>query len=130
MDLTDWTATQRALQSVQPIDFVVNNAGICILEAVGDVTEEAVDKQLSLNLKAIINVSQTVAKQWVKDQRKGAIVNISSQSSIRPLRDHLVYCASKAAVDQMTRVLALELSPLVRVNSVNPTVVWTELGIN
>ena len=107
---------------------LVNNAGIALLEEVGAVTEDAVDKQLSINTKAVINVSQTVAQNWIREQRKGVIVNISSQSSLRPLREHLVYCASKAAVDQMTRVLALELGPLIRVNAVNPTIVWTELG--
>ena len=124
----DWTATREALKTVEPIDFLVNNAGIALMEAVGSVTEEALDKQLAINMKAVINVSQTVSQNWIRDKKKAAIVNISSQSSSKPLREHLVYCASKGAVDQITRVLALELAPLVRVNSVNPTIVWTELG--
>ncbi|CAG2106205.1 unnamed protein product [Medioppia subpectinata] len=129
VDLNDWNAVQTALESVGPIDLVVNNAGMCLLEAIGSITEESVDKQLSLNVKAVINVSQTVAKQWIRDKRKGAIVNISSQSSMRALREHLVYCGSKGAVDQITRVLALELAQHnIRVNSVNPTVVWTDLA--
>ena len=61
--------------------------------------------------------------------KKGSIVNVSSQAGIVALKDHLVYCASKGAVDQVTRVLALELGPFeIRVNSVNPTVVITDMS--
>ncbi|CAG2170497.1 unnamed protein product [Oppiella nova] len=129
VDLNDWNGVQSALNSVDRIDLVVNNAGICLLESVGCISEESVDRQLALNTKALINVSQTVAQQWIESARKGAIVNISSQSSMRALRDHLVYCATKGAVDQITRVLALELAAhRIRVNAVQPTVVWTDLA--
>ncbi|KAK9499223.1 hypothetical protein O3M35_002301 [Rhynocoris fuscipes] len=60
---------------------------------------------------------------------KGSIVNISSQASKVALRDHVVYCATKAAIDAMTRVMALELGEYgIRVNTVNPTVVMTNMG--
>jgi L-xylulose reductase len=120
-----------ALESVAPIDLLVNNAGVCRLEKIGSISEESVDSQFSLNVKAVINVSQIVTNQMIKHNKPGAIVNISSQSSMRALKEHLVYCATKGALDQITRVLALELAPhKIRVNSVNPTVVWTELGMN
>lgn len=62
-------------------------------------------------------------------KRKGSIVNVSSQASLKALQDHLVYCASKGALDQITRVCALELGPHgIRTNSVNPTVVETDMG--
>jgi L-xylulose reductase len=47
----------------------------------------------------------------IEQGKGGAIVNISSQASVRALRDHAVYCASKGAIDQLTRVMALELGP-------------------
>lgn len=128
VDLEDWNSTENALKSIEPIDLLVNNAGVCVLQTTGSVTEDALDKQFSLNSKAIINVSQTVANSWIRDEKKAAIVNISSVSSMRALREHLSYCASKGAVDQITRVMALELGPLVRVNAVNPTIVWTDMG--
>lgn len=59
----------------------------------------------------------------------GAIVNISSLSGIVALHEHAVYCASKGGLDQLTRVMALELGPYnIRVNSVNPTVTNTSMG--
>lgn len=128
LDLEDWNGIENELKTVEPIDLLVNNAGVCVLQATGSVTEEALEKQLSLNSKAIINVSQTLANNWIRDGKKAAIVNISSVSSMRALREHLSYCASKGAVDQITRVMALELGPLVRVNAVNPTIVWTDMG--
>jgi len=64
-----------------------------------------------------------------KNGIKGSIVNVSSQASLVGLKNHLVYCASKGAVDQLTRALALELGSLqIRVNSVNPTVVLTDMS--
>lgn len=60
---------------------------------------------------------------------KGSIVNVSSQGSTVGLPDHTAYCASKGALDQLTRVMAVELGAKgIRVNSVNPTVVLTEMG--
>jgi NAD(P)-dependent dehydrogenase (short-subunit alcohol dehydrogenase family) len=59
----------------------------------------------------------------------GAIVNLSSQASQVALADHAAYCASKGALDQLTRVMALELGPhQIRVNAVNPTVTLTSMG--
>ena len=61
--------------------------------------------------------------------KPGSIVNISSQAGMVALQDHVAYCASKGAVDQITRVSALELGPFnIRCNSVNPTVVETDMG--
>lgn len=63
------------------------------------------------------------------ERKYGNIVNISSQASLAALPDHLVYCASKAALDSLTRVMALDYGPYnIRTNSVNPTVVWTDMG--
>ncbi|KAH7932130.1 hypothetical protein HPB51_029547 [Rhipicephalus microplus] len=60
----------------------------------------------------------------------GAVVNVSSQSALVALPEHAVYCGSKAALDMLTRVMALELGPYnIRVNSVNPTVTNTAMGV-
>lgn len=59
----------------------------------------------------------------------GAIVNVSSQAGMVALKDHMVYCASKAALDSVTKMSALEYGPHnIRTNSVNPTVVWTDMA--
>ena len=79
---------------------------------------------------ATINVGQMVAKNMVEHKRMGSIVNVSSQAAKAALIDHTAYGASKGAVDQATRNMALELGPYgIRVNSVNPTVVKTEMGV-
>lgn len=82
-----------------------------------------------MNVKAVFNVSQVVAKDMVDKGIKGSIVNLSSQASQAALLDHAAYCASKGAVDMLTKVMAMELGPHgIRVNSVNPTVTMTDMG--
>ena len=75
-------------------------------------------------------VAQEYARSLVADGRKGAIVNVSSMSAFIGFRDHAAYCASKAGLDGLTRVMAVELGPLgIRVNTVNPTVTLTPMAI-
>lgn len=84
---------------------------------------------LNLNVKALINITQLVVQDLTKRNSSGSIVNLSSQAGLVGLLHHTVYCASKGAVDAFTRACALELGPRnIRVNSVNPTVVMTEMG--
>ncbi|XP_067005153.2 L-xylulose reductase [Anabrus simplex] len=129
VDLNDWGATHLAVKSVLPIDGLVNNAGIGIFEPFVDVKPESFDRSFNVNVKSVINVSQVVVQDLIKRKTSGSIVNVSSQASQAALKDHTVYCATKGAVDMITKVMALELGPYnIRVNSVNPTVVLTELG--
>lgn len=68
-------------------------------------------------------------KKLIASGKGGSIVNISSQASMSALKDHLAYGLSKAALDQVTRIYALELGPHnIRVNSVNPTVTMTDMA--
>ena len=97
------------------------------------------------NVKQVINVTQLVVGKMVAEKQPGAVVNVSSQASQAALGDHTVYCATKGALDMVTkwvekvknwdsieqilRVAALEFGPhQVRVNAVNPTVTMTEMG--
>merc|ERR1719169_207749 len=74
-------------------------------------------------------ISQGVARGMVKRGCKGAIVNLSSQGSKVALVDHTAYCTAKGAVDQLTRMMALELGAHgIRVNAPNPTVTMTDMG--
>ena len=66
---------------------------------------------MSINLRSVFVVSQLVARGMVARGRGGAIVNVSSQASMAALADHAAYCASKAGLDHLTRVMALELGP-------------------
>ncbi|XP_066469695.1 L-xylulose reductase [Tiliqua scincoides] len=129
VDLGDWEATEAALSTLGDIDLLVNNAGVALLQPFLEVTKEAFDRSVSVNLRAALQVSQIVARKLIARGTPGAIVNVSSQASQRALANHTVYCSSKSALDMLTKTMALELGPQkIRVNSVNPTVVMTEMG--
>src|ERR1700760_2032192 len=120
---------RRAAKKAGEIDFLVNNAAIAILEPFLKTTAEAWDKTMAVNLRAVMIVSQVVAKQMIDRGVAGSIVNVSSMASFQALHNHAAYCASKAGLDQLTAVMAVELGEhRIRVNSVNPTVVLTEMG--
>lgn len=128
-DLTNWNATRKIVQSVLPIDLLVNNAGVAVLKPFLEATAEDFDLTFDVNVKAVMNISQIVAKDLIQRKMSGSIVNLSSQASEAALQNHTVYCASKGALQMLTRNMALELGPHnIRVNSVNPTVVLTEMG--
>jgi len=130
VDLCDWEKTREKLEAL-PVTFdgVVNNAGITFLESFLKVTKKSVDLIFDVNVKAVINVSQVLARKMVEDGVQGSIVNISSQCGLVALPEHTVYCGSKSAVDSITRVMALELGDhQIRVNSICPTVVMTDMG--
>ncbi|XP_078610474.1 L-xylulose reductase-like [Branchiostoma floridae x Branchiostoma japonicum] len=129
-DLGDPEATKAAVESVGPIDLLVNNAGITILEPFLEVTLDAFEKVMNVNVRSVMQVSQIVAKGMVERGSGGSIVNVSSLASKCALKEHTSYCTSKGALDIMSKVMALELGPhKIRVNTVNPTVVMTDMGV-
>ena len=129
VDLADISSAVEAVKSLGPIHLLVNNAAIASRADFLEVTEEAYDRLMTVNVKAVLFVSQVVAKGMVERGQGGSIVNISSQASICALRSHSVYCASKGALDMLSAVMGLELGAHgVRVNTVNPTVVLTDMG--
>ncbi|CAL1600221.1 unnamed protein product [Knipowitschia caucasica] len=129
VDLSDWGATAAALESAGPFDLLVNNAACASLQPFLEITPEKFDQMFTVNVKAVLQVSQVVARSMKARGSGGSIVNVSSQASQCALRDHSVYCSSKAALDMLTKVMALELGPFqIRVNCVNPTVVMTDMG--
>jgi NAD(P)-dependent dehydrogenase (short-subunit alcohol dehydrogenase family) len=120
---------RRAAEDAGQVDFLVNNAGISILQSFFDTTVEAFDEIMAVNVRAALLVSQVIARKMVASGKPGAIVNVSSQSSMRAVQDHTAYCTSKGALDQLTRMMALELGAHdIRVNAVNPTVTLTPMG--
>jgi L-xylulose reductase len=128
-ELGDAVSAHRAAEQAGEIDLLVNNAAIAILEPFLKTTAEAWDKTMAINLRAVMIVSQVVARQMIERGIAGSIVNVSSMASFQALSDHAAYCASKAGLDQLSAVMAVELGQYgIRVNSVNPTVVLTEMG--
>jgi NAD(P)-dependent dehydrogenase (short-subunit alcohol dehydrogenase family) len=129
VDLADAKAAREAARSALPADYLVNCAGINVLEPFLDVTDEAFDLLHAVNTRAAMIVAQEYARDRVKRGVGGAIVNVSSMSSFIGFDDHASYCASKGAMDAMSRVMANELGRHgIRVNCINPIVTMTELA--
>jgi L-xylulose reductase len=87
------------------------------------------DKVIAINTRGALLVTKYASQSMIRLGRGGAIVNVSSQASLVGLKGHISYGASKAALDNITRVSALELGQYnIRVNAVNPTVVMTPMS--
>lgn len=128
-DLSNWDDTEKVIGALGPVDLLVNNAGTTSLENFVDVSKDEFQRVFDLNVRAVIQVSQIISRGMISRGSGGAIVNVSSQASMMALKRHTLYCASKAALDSITKTMALELGPnKVRVNACNPTVVLTEMG--
>ncbi len=130
---TDVTVPEQAERAVQAtvekwggIDVLVNAAGIIASGTIENTTLEEWDRMFSINTRAVFYLMHLCVPYLV--ERKGNVVNVSSVTGLRAFPNVLAYCASKAAVDHLTRAAALELAPKgVRINAVNPGVVVTEL---
>lgn len=117
------------LAQAGPIDHLVNNAGVSFPEPLLTASLSAFDRTMAVNVRAPLLLTQQIARGWIERGHRGAVVNLSSQASQAALRDHAIYCASKGALDMLTKVMALELGGHgIRVNAVNPTVTLTPMG--
>lgn len=129
VDLADVQATREAVESALPIDALVNCAGIVELASFTDTTADLFDRVMAVNARAPMIVAQAVVRDLLQRKVPGAIVNVSSIAAQVGTPDHTAYCASKAALDAITRVMARELGPHgIRVNSVNPVVTLTPMA--
>ncbi|MFP3549505.1 SDR family oxidoreductase [Paraburkholderia sp. SIMBA_049] len=130
LDVGDEAAIDEALASLDVFDGLVNCAGTAMLERAIDTTAASFDSVMDVNARGAILVARHVARAMMDAKRAGSIVNVSSQAALVGLEDHLSYCASKAAMDAITRVLCIELGGYgIRVNSVNPTVTLTPMAV-
>ncbi|MDZ5144776.1 SDR family oxidoreductase [Microbacterium testaceum] len=94
-----------------------------------DTDIDVFDKVMSINARGSLLVTKYASREMIRVGKGGAIVNVSSQASLVALTGHISYGSSKAALDNITRVSALELGGYgIRVNSVNPTVVMTPMS--
>lgn len=128
-ELGDPAQARRAAKDALPADLLVNCAGMNILEPFLEMTDEAFDRVYAVNTRAAYIVAQEYARARIAAGGGGAIVNVSSMSALVGFADHAAYCASKAGLDGLSRVMANELGPHgIRVNCINPTVTWTDLA--
>jgi pteridine reductase len=111
------------------LDILVNNASSFYPTPPGEISEENWDDLIGTNLKAPLFLSQAACPQ-LREQR-GVIINIVDIHSQRPLKNHSVYGAAKAGLAMLTRSLAKDLAPEIRVNGVSPgAILWPENGIS
>ncbi|XP_020715501.1 uncharacterized protein LOC110118317 [Ceratitis capitata] len=117
---------KETVDKLGQLDVLVNNAGIAETGHILDIEVEHFDRVLNTNLRAVFLLTKYAAPHLIKTQ--GSIVNVSSVAGLRSFANLSVYCTSKAALDQFTRCIALDLAPhKVRVNSVNPGVIITDI---
>ena len=118
-------AVKAGVRHFKHIDILVNNAGIGAPNPAERVTERDFDDTLAVNLKGTFFTAQAVGKVMIK-QRRGRIINISSQAGFVALPTEAVYCLTKAAISHLTKCLALEWAPYnITVNAVAPTFIVT-----
>jgi pteridine reductase len=111
------------------LDILINNASSFYPTPIGTISEEHWNDLVGTNLKAPLFLSQA-ALQPLRESR-GSIVNIVDVHAQRPLREHAVYGSAKAGLAMLTRSLAKDLAPEVRVNGVSPgAIMWPENGLN
>jgi|SRR5579883_169651 len=132
-DLLEGTAlaelAQAAATAFGGLDILVNNASSFYPTPVGDIEEHDWNDLIGTNLKAPLFLSQAAAAT-LRD-RGGLIVNLADIHGMRPLRRHPVYCVAKAGLIMLTKSLARELGPQVRVNAIAPgPVLWPEDGVD
>jgi len=108
------------------VDVLVNNAGISVREALLDITPEQWRRVLDVNLNGVFYVAQAAAKRMLAGGG-GVILNMGSTNGIAGYPFYADYNASKAGVIELTRSMALELAPTVRVNAVCPGFILTPM---
>jgi len=111
---------QAARSAFESVDVLINNAGINIDKPLHDLTEEDWDRVVDTNMKGVFLCSQIASKYMLAQEGEGIIINIGASTGIRGRANGVNYCAAKAGVLVMTKCLAIELSPRIRVNCVIP----------
>jgi NAD(P)-dependent dehydrogenase (short-subunit alcohol dehydrogenase family) len=128
-DVTDAVAVADTFATLGAAEIVVNGAGGNIPERFVDVSEEHFDSLVALNLKGVFLVTQAAVRAMLAaGGGGGTVINISSQMGHVGDANRSVYCATKHAVEGLTKALAVELGPQgIRVNSVAPTFIETPM---
>lgn len=128
IDILDVAAMRAALSAREPYDIFVNSAGCNRPRTFLEATEDEYDTVMNLNVRAAFFAVQAVASRMTETGRQGSIIQISSQMGHVGGELRGVYCASKWAVEGMTKAMAIDLAPhRIRVNTIAPTFIETEL---
>jgi NAD(P)-dependent dehydrogenase (short-subunit alcohol dehydrogenase family) len=129
LDITDLDATAGMVAREGPFDVLVNAAGLARHSPALETQAEDYDAAMGLNLRAAFFLTREVAKGLIAAGRPGSLVNVSSQMGHVGGPERSVYCASKHALEGMTKAMAIEWGPHgIRVNTLCPTFIRTPLA--
>lgn len=129
VDITHPVEIEQAIAALPVMDILVNSAGLARHQHFIDVSRENYDAVMDVNVRATFFVSQQVVRRMQVAGIAGSIVHVSSQMGHVGGPKRSVYCASKFALEGMTRAMAIELGPSgIRVNTLCPTFIATELS--
>ncbi|SLN40460.1 SDR family NAD(P)-dependent oxidoreductase [Pseudooctadecabacter jejudonensis] len=129
LDISDTKTTQEAVADEGPFDILVNSAGLARHAPAVETTETDYDTVTDLNVKAAFFLTRAVARGLIAAGKPGSLINISSQMAHVGGIDRAVYCATKHALEGMTKSMAIEWGPHgIRVNTICPTFIRTPLG--
>ena len=128
LDVTDTDAVARAMGQHGPFQILVNNAGTNRPKPFDEVSEDDLDALYALNLKAAFFTARAVARELKAAGLPGSIIQMSSQMGHVGAAQRSAYCATKHALEGLTKALAIELGPArIRVNSICPTFIDTPM---
>jgi NAD(P)-dependent dehydrogenase (short-subunit alcohol dehydrogenase family) len=132
LDVTDWGDVDRVMSEVVSghgrIDICVNNAGVQAIASSLEMTQEAWDHVVGVNLTGVFICAQAAGRRMIADGRGGTIINMASAAGVLAIPGRAPYCATKAGVIALTKVLAVEWATEgVRVNALGPGWVQTDL---
>ena len=119
----------RAVDEFGRLDIMLNNAGVALTRRVLEMSDEIFDKVLATNLRSAFIGTQLAARQMVAAGRGGVIINMSSVNALLAIPGLAAYACSKGALNQLTKVAAIELAPhKIRVVAIGPGTILTELA--
>jgi len=126
-DLGDNEAIKKLIQTIKSLDLLVNNASVFYPTSTENSTIDDWGKIININLRAPFFITTGLSKVLATSQ--GSIVNIIDIHSDRPLKNHSIYNISKAGMKMLTKTLAKELAPNIRVNGISPgSILWPQDG--
>jgi NAD(P)-dependent dehydrogenase (short-subunit alcohol dehydrogenase family) len=128
-DVASERDVEAVFAEIQPVDVLVNNAGVTTFKPLQSLTVEDFDRLMAVNVKGVFLMTRAAVNTWVQAKRTGAIVNVASNLAFVGAPSASIYCASKGAVATFTKAVAAEVGPLgIRVNMLCPGPVETEFN--
>ena len=128
LDVNNESDVKNLIESSDPFEILVNNAGTNRPAKLVDTKIEDFDYVMSLNVRSVVSLTKVVVDKMIKNKVKGSIINVSSQMGHVGGPNRTTYCSSKFAIEGFTKSLAIELAlDGIRVNTVCPTFIQTPM---